>query len=93
MSSTQSILERGQKVLVVCKKDLIEREYIPNWPRDDEGFENPKAFTTEYGWELDGRHICVTHWGCPTFTAEVLESANRLKLIAHAAGSGGGRRI
>lgn len=55
--------ERGQQVLVVCKKDMIEREYIPKWPRDDERFKSPKAFTTEYGWELDGRHICVTHWG------------------------------
>jgi hypothetical protein len=55
--------ERDQKVLVVCKKDMIEREYIPNWPRDDERFKSPKTFTSEYGWELDGRHICVTHWG------------------------------
>jgi len=43
----------GQKVLVVCKKDMIKHEYIPNWPRGDERFRNPKAFTTEYGWQLD----------------------------------------
>ena len=36
----------------LCKKDMIEREYIPNWPRDDERFKSPKAFTSEYGWEL-----------------------------------------
>jgi hypothetical protein len=53
----------GQKVLVVCKKDMIKHEYIPNWPRGDERFRNPKAFTTEYGWQLEGRNICVTHWG------------------------------
>ena len=47
--------ERDQKVLVVCKKDMIEREYIPNWPRDDERFKSPKAFTSEYGWELAER--------------------------------------
>lgn len=31
--------------------------------------------------------ICITHWGCPEFTGEVLEHADNLKLIAHAAGS------
>lgn len=31
--------------------------------------------------------VCLTHWGCPVFTDEVLSSANRLRLIAHAAGS------
>lgn len=31
--------------------------------------------------------ICVSHWWCPTFTDTVLANANRLKLIAHAAGS------
>jgi phosphoglycerate dehydrogenase-like enzyme len=31
--------------------------------------------------------VCLTHWGCPPFTPEVLENANRLRLIAHAAGS------
>lgn len=33
--------------------------------------------------------VCLTHWGCPQFTAEVLQNANRLGLIAHAAGSVG----
>ncbi len=31
--------------------------------------------------------VCVTHWGCPQFSDQVLERANRLRLIAHAAGS------
>jgi phosphoglycerate dehydrogenase-like enzyme len=31
--------------------------------------------------------ICITHWGCPCFSEAVLASANRLRLIAHAAGS------
>jgi phosphoglycerate dehydrogenase-like enzyme len=29
----------------------------------------------------------VTHWGCPQFSSAVLANAERLKLIAHAAGS------
>ena len=33
--------------------------------------------------------VCVSHWWCPTFTDAVLANANRLKLIAHAAGSVG----
>ena len=37
--------------------------------------------------ELKDIDICVTHWGCPQFTKDVLENAGRLKLIAHAAGS------
>ncbi len=31
--------------------------------------------------------ICITHWDTPLFTNEVVENADRLKLIAHAAGS------
>ena len=34
-----------------------------------------------------GVDVCVTHWGCPAFTEEVLCHADRLRLIAHAAGS------
>ena len=55
--------ERGQKVLVVCHKQLIAQEYIPNWPRGDERFQQPEKFTTKYGWELEGRRICVSYWG------------------------------
>lgn len=31
--------------------------------------------------------VCLTHWSCPTFSRDVLERANLLKLIVHAAGS------
>ncbi|MCA0294460.1 MAG: hydroxyacid dehydrogenase [Actinobacteria bacterium] len=36
---------------------------------------------------LPGVDVCVTHWTCPQFTADVLDRADRLRLIAHAAGS------
>jgi len=36
---------------------------------------------------LPGVDVCVTHWGCPRFTEDVLQGADRLALIAHAAGS------
>lgn len=31
--------------------------------------------------------ICITGWGIPKFTARVLENANRLRLVAHTAGT------
>ena len=34
--------EPGQKVLVVCHKQMIAQEYIPNWPRGDEHFQQPE---------------------------------------------------
>jgi phosphoglycerate dehydrogenase-like enzyme len=36
---------------------------------------------------LQGVDVCLTHWGCPTFTSDVLEKAPQLRLIVHAAGS------
>ena len=36
---------------------------------------------------LVGVDVCITSWGCPQFTAEVLKKADKLKLIAHTAGS------
>ena len=38
---------------------------------------------------ISGIDVCLTHWGCPQFSDEVMERADRLKLIAHAAGSVG----
>lgn len=47
-----------------------------------------KAFTEDdLAREIRDVDVCVSHWWCPTFTDKVLENANRLKLIAHAAGS------
>ncbi len=36
---------------------------------------------------IENKDVCITHWDCPAFTEDVLEHANRLKLIVHAAGS------
>lgn len=36
---------------------------------------------------IQGIEVCITHWDCPVFTQEVLEKADRLRLIVHAAGS------
>jgi phosphoglycerate dehydrogenase-like enzyme len=36
---------------------------------------------------IEKQDVCLTHWDCPSFTEDVLEHADRLKLIVHAAGS------
>jgi hypothetical protein len=52
--------ERG---LVICKKKLIDEQRVPNWPDDDKRFEDKVGFTTEYVWKIEGRNLCVIHWG------------------------------
>ena len=37
--------------------------------------------------EIADTDICLTHWGCPAFSDDVVNNAKKLKLIAHAAGS------
>src|SRR5215468_7548221 len=53
----------GQRGLVVCKLALIEQEAVPDWPAGDERFNNKEAYTAHYGWDIDGRKLCVAHWG------------------------------
>jgi hypothetical protein len=53
----------GQKALVVVKKALIDNENLPTWPIGDPRFGNKKLFTEEWGWEIEGRRLCVVHWG------------------------------
>ena len=38
---------------------------------------------------IAGMDVCITHWGCPQFSEPILARADRLRLIAHAAGSVG----
>ena len=37
--------------------------------------------------KLRDMDVCMTGWGDPKFTARVLDNANRLKLVAHTAGT------
>ena len=53
----------GEKGLVICKKSLFNAERIPQWPDGDPRFKDPKSFTENYGWDIDGRMLCATHWG------------------------------
>ncbi|HUI14060.1 MAG TPA: hypothetical protein VL048_11400 [Xanthobacteraceae bacterium] len=53
----------GEKGLVICKKSLFDAERIPQWPEGDVRFKDPKTYTENYGWDVDGRKLCATHWG------------------------------
>jgi hypothetical protein len=53
----------GQRGLVICKLALIEQEAVPNWPEGDGRFNNKDAYTAQYGWDIEGRKLCVAHWG------------------------------
>jgi hypothetical protein len=55
--------EPGQKVLVICKNSLFEAQRVPNWPEGDPRFDDSKSYTEDYGWNLEGRKLCATHWG------------------------------
>lgn len=53
----------GEKGLVVCKLALIDAQRIPTWPEDDPRFKQHELYTEQYGWDVGGRSLCVTHWG------------------------------
>jgi hypothetical protein len=53
----------GERGLVVCKKSLIDAERLPNWPEGDPRFEDADSYSKRYEWEIEGRRLCVTHWG------------------------------
>jgi hypothetical protein len=55
--------EPGQRALLVCMKALFDNQNVPNWPERDERFKRPDTYIREYGWELEGRKLCATHWG------------------------------
>jgi len=66
-------------------KETIEKlKSIGNVKMNDLG----RSFTSnELSQQIQGIDICVTHWSIPKFTEEVLDNSDRLKMIAHAAGS------
>jgi hypothetical protein len=56
-------MEPGQRGLIVVKKALIDNENVPTWPIGDPRHSDRKLFTEEWGWDLEGRKLCVIHWG------------------------------
>ncbi len=53
----------GERGLVICKKVLFDQERIPSWPEGDPRFKTRTLYTEDYGWDVDGRKLCATHWG------------------------------
>jgi hypothetical protein len=56
-------MKPGQRGLVICKKALFDNENVPAWPGGDDRHRDKKLFSEQYGWEIDGRLLCATHWG------------------------------
>ena len=56
-------MKPGETGLVICKKCLFDAERIPQWNEGDPRFQQPKSYTEEYAWDIDGRKLCATHWG------------------------------
>jgi hypothetical protein len=56
-------MKPGERGLVVCKLAPFKNEDVPAWPKGDRRFAHRETYTQDYGWELDGRLLCATHWG------------------------------
>jgi hypothetical protein len=67
--SVKAHMQPGEKGLVVCKLDLTppRNKHIPTWDRRDERWSDPASYRERFEWNLDGRELCVTHWGGPGF--------------------------
>jgi hypothetical protein len=63
VSTIREHMAPGEKGLVVCKKSLITQQRVPNWPERDPRFQDKKGFTQDYAWDVEGRKLCVIHWG------------------------------
>ncbi len=90
-----SMARAARRILVTVPKALLEEistpEALERLERLGETVYNERErenLTEEELRELiRGVDACVTSWGSPRFTARVLENADRLKIIGHAAGS------
>jgi hypothetical protein len=63
LQTVRAYMEPGQKGLLLCKQILRKHERVPNWPDRDPRFQTPEVCTKQYGWNVEGRNLCVTHWG------------------------------
>jgi hypothetical protein len=58
---TRRHVQPGQRALLVCKRELVHRQDVPDWSKYVERF--AKRDTTNFAWELDDRYLAVTWWG------------------------------
>ncbi|RLF19856.1 MAG: hydroxyacid dehydrogenase [Thermoprotei archaeon] len=82
------------RILVTVPKPLLDEISKPEDRARLESFaeviynESDRNLTqTELCEMIRGMDGCITSWGSPRFTKEVLDNADRLKIIGHAAGS------
>lgn len=82
------------RILLALRPALYDQLFVPGWDaqlrelgaltfqsRDD------NLTSRQLAQQISGHDIIITGWGTPVFTAEVLAAADRLRLIAHSAGS------
>lgn len=71
-----------EQVLPQDAQERLEQVGDVTWNPHDEQFT-----PNELGERLRETDVLVTGWGCPTLTADVIESSDRLELVAHVGGS------
>ena len=78
------IFDRGTQRFIFDEAtlDKLEKRFDLRWPATDQ-----KVSETEAAGMLKEAEGCMTCWGSPALTADVLADAPRLKIMAHAAGS------
>ncbi|MFO7611514.1 MAG: hydroxyacid dehydrogenase, partial [Clostridia bacterium] len=82
-------------ILLSVHDGIIKDKYFPGYIVDALGklgsiWQNEKSepwTEEELAENIKGMDVCVTHWHSPKITPAVLANADRLKLVAHCAGS------
>lgn len=82
------------RILVAMRPALYDQLFAPAWDAQLRELgaltfqsQDGNLTSAQLAAQIGGHDIVITGWGSPVFTAEVLESAERLRLIAHSAGS------
>ncbi len=83
------------KILLSVHEGVIKEKYFPQFIiKELETIGSVVQNNLDRPWTEDelaqkikGADICITHWGSPQITAKVVENADKLKLVAHCAGS------
>jgi len=70
---------------IFCPEDL---DFLSSFAKTNSVDDLPEILTVEFMTEIiKNADACITCWGTPSFTEEILEKAEKLRLIAHCAGS------
>lgn len=78
-------LNKAMAVSILSKEDY---DFLCSFAEVNPMEELPEKMTLPFMEKiLENADVCITCWGTPNFTDELLNSAKKLRLIAHAAGS------